>query len=131
MKELLYGIVGVIAKFHSYFMNLNDQYALNLTDKQLHFVVIGLLGMAMIFVIQPIFTILAKTGHVMVITWIYTFTVILVITFAIEIGQKATGTGVMEFADIMFGVVGFLVMFAIYGLLREIVKSIIGLITHR
>ena len=131
MKELLYGIVGVIAKFHSYFMNLNDQYALNLTDKQLHFVVIGLLGMAMIFVIQPIFTILAKTGHVMVITWIYTFTVILVITFAIERGQKATGTGVMEFADIMFGVVGFLVMFAIYGLLREIVKSIIGLITHR
>ena len=39
------------------------------------------------------------------------FTLIIVITFAIEIGQKVTNTGNMEFADIVFGVVGFIVMF--------------------
>ncbi len=47
----------------------------------------------------------------MVIAWIYVFTLIIVITFAIEIGQKVTNTGNMEFADIVFGVVGFIVMF--------------------
>ena len=36
----------------------------------------------------------------MVIAWIYVFTLIIVITFAIEIGQKVTNTGNMEFADI-------------------------------
>lgn len=41
------------------------------------------------------------------------FTLIIVITFAIEIGQKVTNTGNMEFADIVFGVVGFIVMFFI------------------
>lgn len=43
------------------------------------------------------------------------FTLIIVITFAIEIGQKVTNTGNMEFADIVFGVVGFIVMFLFCG----------------
>lgn len=48
------------------------------------------------------------------VAWIYVFTLIIVITFAIEIGQKVTNTGNMEFADIVFGVVGFIVMFFIF-----------------
>ena len=40
-------------------------------------------------------------------------TLIIVITFAIEIGQKVTNTGNMEFADIVFGVVGFIVKMCI------------------
>ncbi len=121
MSAILYMIVGSIAKFHDYFMRLNDAYEYNFTDKELHFLVIGVLGMAMVFVIHPIFKLLAETGHVMVITWIYTFTLIIVITFAIEIGQGLTGTGNMEFADIMFGVVGFLMMFAVFAVIREFV----------
>ena len=54
----------------------------------------------------------------MVIAFIYVFTVMIVITFAIEIGQKVSGTGQMEFADIMYGLVGFLAMFLIFSLLR-------------
>lgn len=69
-----------------------------------------------------------KHNHVMVISWLYVFTVILVITFAIEIGQKVTGTGAMEFADIVFGVVGFLAMFLIFALIRGIYHAIRNLI---
>ena len=111
MKELLYGIVELLAKIHSYLLRLNDAYEYNFSDKELHFLVIGILGMMFIFVVYPVFKWLAKHDHVMVIAWIYVFTLIIVITFAIEIGQKVTNTGNMEFADIVFGVVGFIVMF--------------------
>ena len=127
MKELLYGIVEYIAKIHSYILGLNDAYEYNFNDKQLHFLVIGVLGMAMIFVIHPFFKWLAKNNHVMVITWIYVFTLIIVITFAIEIGQKVTNTGAMEFADIVMGVFGFFAMFAVFAIIREIIKAIIRL----
>ena len=110
-------IVGWIAKIHSYLMRFNDSYEYNFSDKELHFIVIGLLGMAFVFIVYPVFKWLAKHNHVMVIAWIYVFTLILVITFAIEIGQKVTNTGAMEFADIVFGVVGFIVMFFIFSII--------------
>lgn len=123
LKELLYLIVGYIAKIHSKLLALNDKFEYNFTDKELHFLVIGALGMLFIFMIYPVFKWLAKKDHVMVIAWIYVFTLIIVITFAIEIGQKATNTGAMEFADIVFGVVGFIVMFLIFSVFRAIYKG--------
>ena len=39
---------------------------------------------------------------------------IVVITFAIEIGQKISDSGTMDFADIVFGIAGFLLMFVIF-----------------
>ncbi len=128
MKELLYWIVECIAKIHSYILRLNDAYEYNFTDKELHFLVIGLMGMGFIFIVYPIFKWLAKHDHVMVIAWIYVFTLIIVITFAIEIGQKVTNTGNMEFADIMMGVIGFVVMFLIFAIIREVYKAIRSLI---
>ena len=130
MKEFLYMIVGWIAKIHSYLMRFNDSYEYNFSDKELHFIVIGLLGMAFVFIVYPVFKWLAKHNHVMVIAWIYVFTLILVVTFAIEIGQKVTNTGAMEFADIVFGVVGFIVMFFIFSIIREIYHLIRRLIKY-
>lgn len=118
LKKLLYFCVEIIAKIHSQLLALNDTYEYNFTDKELHFLIIGLIGMAMVFVIHPIFKWLARNHHELVITWIYVFTLIIVITFAIEIGQEITNTGAMEFSDIMFGVVGFVVMFAVFAAIR-------------
>ena len=123
-------IVGWIAEIHSYLMRFNDSYEYNFSDKELHFIVIGLLGMAFVFIVYPVFKWLAKHNHVMVIAWIYVFTLILVVTFAIEIGQKVTNTGAMEFADIVFGVVGFIVMFFIFSIVREICHLICRLIKY-
>lgn len=130
MGRLLYWAVEQVAKVHRYLMGLNDAYEYNFTDKELHFLIIGAIGMAMIFVVHPIFKWLAKNDHIMVISWIYAFTLIIVLTFAIEIGQRVTGTGVMEFADIMFGVIGFLCMFAVFSVIRGIYHMTIRLVKY-
>ena len=128
MKELLDWIVGWITKIHHYILGLNDAFEYNFTDKELHFLIIGILGMVFIFAIYPVFRWLANRDHIMTITFIYAFTLIIVITFAIEIGQKVTHTGNMEFADIMMGVLGFVLMYAIFAIVREICKAIVRLI---
>ena len=130
VKELLYAGVGLVSLLHNKIMQLNNAYETNLSDKDLHFLVIGLLGMGMIFVIYPLFLHLARKNHVMVIAWIYVFTVIVVITFAIEIGQRVTNTGNMEFADIMYGLVGFLFMFLIFSILRMLYHGLLWLIRY-
>lgn len=131
MKEFLYWIIYQIAKIHSYLISLNDSYEMYFTDKQLHFIVIGILGMALIFLVYPLFKWLAKRNKTLIIAWIYVFTVILVITFAIEIGQKVTNTGAMEFADIVYGVFGFIVFFAIFAIIRWIILGIAYLIKKK
>ena len=119
MKELLYWLVQGVSVFHDYIMKLNDSYEYAFSDKELHFIVIAIIGMFLLFVIYPLFKVLSKK-HVMVIAWIYVFTVMIVLTFAIEIGQKITNTGNMEFADIMLGLVGFLVAFFVFCIIRSI-----------
>lgn len=128
MTKFLYWIVEMIAKVHSWLLRLNDAYEYNFSDKELHFLIIGALGMLMIFVVHPVFKWLARNNHIMVISWIYVFTLIIVITFAIEIGQRVTHTGAMEFADIMFGVFGFISMFLIFSVFRGIYHLILKLI---
>ena len=124
MKALLYWIVGWITRIHNYILRLNDAYEYNFTDKELHFLVIGALGMALIFAVYPVFKWLANREHIMTIAFIYVFTLIIVITFAIEIGQKVTNSGNMEFADIMTGVLGFMMMYGIFAAARKICKAV-------
>ena len=112
-------------------MHVNDRFEYDFSDKDLHFLVIGIMGMLMIFVVYPLFKWLAGKKHVMVIAWIYVFTLIIVITFAIEIGQKISNTGNMEFTDIMFGVMGFVVMFAVFAVIRSIYHGIRWLAVHK
>lgn len=128
MKEFLYGMVEIVAQIHNKIMSLNDVKDYGFSDKELHFIVIGLLGMVGIFILHPLFTLLAKTNHVMVITWLYVVTVLVVITFAIEIGQKVTNTGAMDFVDIVSGMAGFFLMFLVFALIRGIIHLIIDFI---
>ena len=128
MQELLYNIVMLISRIHSYFLTLNDQSENSFTDKELHFIIIGLFGVAMILVLHPIFLWLSKTGHTMVISFFYVITVILVLTFAIEIGQRITGSGTMDFSDVVAGMGGFFAVTAVIVVLHLLlwtVKSIV------
>lgn len=124
MKQLIYYVVGSMALIHDRILMLNDNYAGMLSDKQLHFLVIGAVGMLLFFFIHPIFKALIRHGHEIVVSWFYVFTLILVITFAIEIGQRISNTGTMEFFDIVYGIAGFFWMFAIFALLRAVLLLI-------
>lgn len=127
MSELLYFLVEKMAWVHDLIMTWNDSYEAMLSDKQLHFIVIGLAGMAILLVIYPLFKALSR-HHVLVIAWIYVFTVVVVITFAIEIGQGITGTGRMEMEDIISGLAGFMAMFLVFALIRWIILTIVHII---
>ena len=127
MTKFLYRIVEYIAKIHSFILSINDAYEYQFTDKELHFIVIGMLGMLIVFVVYPLFKYLAKRGHFLTISSIYAFTLVVVITFAIEIGQKITHTGSMEFADVMFGVTGFVCMYLVFVAIVGLVKLIVRL----
>jgi hypothetical protein len=118
-------MVRGVARIHDKILALNDSSALFLTDKQLHFIVMGLLGMGMLLLVYPLFIALSR-HHVLIIAWIYVFTVLVMLSFAIEIGQGVSGTGAMEMEDIVAGMAGFLAVFLVFALLRAIWRAIWG-----
>ena len=71
MRKWLLLAVGAIARLHEYIISLNDQFPTVLTDKQLHFLVVGLTGMGLFFLVHPIFKALAKGGHIIIVSWFY------------------------------------------------------------
>ncbi len=107
MSKYLNLLVAWIARAHDFILTLNDNYETNFSDKQLHFLVIGAVGLALILLVYPLFRWLASRGRVLAMVWIYVFTVLVVLTFAIEIGQTLTGTGSMDIADVAAGMAGF------------------------
>ena len=107
MSKYLHMLVAWVTRAHNYIMTLNDSFETNFSDKELHFLVIGAIGLGLILLVYPLFRLLANHNKVLAITWIYVLTVLLVLTFAIEIGQSITGTGRMEFADVVAGMGGF------------------------
>lgn len=123
MVRFLYYMVSGISRIHDKLLQINDTSALFLTDKQLHFVVMGLVGMGLLLVIYPLFLALSKR-HVLTIAWIYVFTVMVVLSFAIEIGQGITNTGNMDLEDVISGLAGFMLLFFIFAVLRMIFLGI-------
>ena len=124
MRKWLLYVVSKIAEIHDHILSLNDGFSTSFSDKQLHFLTVGLVGMLLFLLVHPIFKALAKHGHIIIVSWFYVFTLIIGVTFAVEIGQQVTNSGTMEFADIVFGVAGFLTMFGIFVLLRMLVMLI-------
>ena len=130
MKEMLYKAVKWIARIHDGINRINDNGQYGFTDKQLHFFVIGILGLGLTMLLYPLFKALVRHEKALTITWIYVFTVLIVITFAIEIGQGFTHTGTMDFDDIVSGIFGFVIFFAIFALIRGIIH-LISYLMHR
>lgn len=122
-ESILYEMTMIAAQIHESILHLNDNFELALGDKELHFLVMFALGMVLFFAVHFVFKRLAKWS-ITAISFIYVFTVMTVLGFAIEIGQKITGTGEMDFRDIVAGLYGVLLFFAIYTVYRVAVMLI-------
>ena len=122
-ESILYEMTMIVAQVHESILHLNDNFELALGDKELHFLVMFALGMALFFAVHFVFKRLAKWS-ITAISFIYVFTVMTVLGFAIEIGQKITGTGEMDFRDVVAGLYGVLLFFAIYTVYRVAVLLI-------
>lgn len=132
MTEIIKLLMDITNKIHDEFIDTSSSFGLNLSDKQLHFIIIGIMGIFIFACTQFVFKKLAKYS-ITSISFIYTFTVLVVIVFAIEIEQKITQRGNMEFADILAGLYGFLYLFGIYLLIRLVIyfiKKLIKTIKH-
>ena len=132
-ESILYEVTMIAAQIHESILHLNDNFELALGDKELHFLVMFALGMALFFAVHFVFKRLAKWS-ITAISFIYVFTVMTGLGFAIEIGQKITGTGEMDFRDIVAGLYGVLLFFAIYTVYRVaviLIRRIAGRIRVR
>jgi ABC-type amino acid transport system permease subunit len=101
---------------HDFFIWLFSAFGFHLSDKQLHFIIVAAIGMIIYIITNKLFKVLVKL-NIAVISFIYTFTVLVVFVFAIEIEQKITNRGTMDFSDIVAGLWGFVIIFAAYLLL--------------
>ena len=128
MQTILYNFVMLITRVHNYLLTLNNEFENSFTDKELHFLIVGAFGLGLVFVLHPIFLWLAKHDHTMIISFLYVFTVVLVLTFAIEIGQGYYGTGAMEFDDVVYGVAGFLSFFLVFAVIRGFIHLVMHFI---
>ncbi|GFP74121.1 hypothetical protein [Clostridium fungisolvens] len=117
MVAIIKALMRAVNDIHDVFIQKAQGSGYNLTDKQLHFIIIGIIGILIFAGTQMLFKWLAKYS-ITAISFIYTFTVLLVIVFGIEIEQKITKRGNMEFADIVAGIWGFLYIFIIYLIIR-------------
>jgi len=113
MGGILKTIVTITNELHDFIINLCWRFDLHFDDKQLHFIVIAIIGMFIYIVVDMFFKSMSKY-NISILSFIYTFTVLVVIVFGIEIGQKITRRGNMEFSDIMAGLWGFIASFVIY-----------------
>lgn len=128
-ETILYEATMIIAQIHESMMHLNDSFELALSDKQLHFIVMFVLGMILFFMVHFVFRRLARWS-ITAVSFIYVFTVMTVLGFAIEIGQRITGTGNMDFDDIVAGLYGVLVFFVIYSAYR-LIAWLLGMLVRR
>ncbi len=122
IKKITDLLIEIIYRAHSYLLSLNDAHEAIFTDKELHFLIIGILGVAMLMVFYPLFKWMAKKHLTLLIAWFYVFTVLVVITFAIEIAQWYSNTGTMDFKDIVAGLAGYFLMSFIFILIVLIIE---------
>ena len=124
IKRITDFLIDIIYKAHAYLLTLNDSYEAYLSDKELHFLIIGIMGVLMLMVFYPLFKWLTKKHLEILIAWFYVFTILVVITFAIEIAQWYSNSGVMEFRDIVAGLAGYFLMSIVFIVIVRIVELI-------
>ena len=123
MTKFLRLLIAIINRIHDLIVDSAHGLGLRLTDKQLHFWLLGAIGIIIFIVCDALFKRLAKWS-VSAITFIYTFTIMVVLVLAIEIGQKVTQAGNMEFEDVVAGLSGFIVFSLLYILIRILLKEL-------
>lgn len=132
MTGFFRNIIYQIANIHDLILHLNDRFAINLSDKDLHFLIFGALGLMLLALVYPMFRWLHRKNRVLTTAWIYAFTLIVILCFAIEFGQHISGTGAMELNDVIAGVGGFLaatialiVLRGLWLLLRRLIQTLL------
>lgn len=130
MKEIILIVAEIINTMHDIILDLTTFAGLDVTDKDLHLWIMGMIGIFIFGCTHVFFKYLSKFG-ITAISFVYAFTVMVVIVFAIEIQQQITGRGQMEFDDAVIGLWGFLLFFGAFLLIKAINKGIHSLMKRK
>ena len=118
-RDILVKAVSLVTYMHSRILGINDSNELFLTDKELHFYTVAVFGVILLLCLYPLFKYMVKRNKTMLITWLFVFVFLTGFTLLIEVGQKLTGTGDMDYLDTVAGLMGFIVASAILLVVRE------------
>ncbi|MTI84232.1 MAG: hypothetical protein FH756_10045 [Firmicutes bacterium] len=123
MAEVLMVLANLINDLHDFIVSAFGILGISVSDKDLHFGLIGFIGLVLFFVVDAMFKQISR-WNISVLSFVYTFTVLVVLVFGLEIQQKITGRGEMDFDDIVAGLWGFVVMFGGLLAVKGLVYSI-------
>ena len=130
MAQLLNIIAYVINGLHDWISTAVKLLKFDVNDKELRFWVIGVTGIVIFLLADAFFKRIARWG-ISVVSFVYTLTVLVVIVFGLEIQQKITGRGVMEFKDVVYGLWGFIAIFSVYLFIRLVIYLFSKLISKK
>ncbi|WP_210367952.1 hypothetical protein [Bacillus sp. REN3] len=130
MKDFILMLAEIINGLHDLIGDMTKNAGLDVSDKDLHLWVFGIIGILSFFAIHIVFRMMAQYS-ITAISFIYTFTVMLVLVFAIEIQQKITGRGQMEFDDAVVSLWGFILFFGAFLVVKGIYLAIKKLVNKK
>ena len=119
-KDIIVKVVSLVTYMHGRILGINDSNELFLSDKELHFYTVVVFGVILLFCLYPLFGYMVKRNKTLLITWIFVFVFLVGFTLLIEVGQKLTGTGDMDYLDTVAGLMGFIVASVVLLIVREI-----------
>ena len=122
MIEVLRWVVSAVNRLRDALLVAVRTLGLRLDDKQLHFWVLGVIGIALFMAVDVAFRWVSKWS-VSALSFIYTLTILVVVALAMEIQQQITRRGALDFNDILAGIWGFVTLFCVYLLVRLAVHA--------
>ena len=128
-KKIIVKAVSLVTYMHERIMGINDSNELFLSDKELHFYTVAIFGVLLLFCLYPLFRYMVKRNKTLLITWLFVFVFLVGFTLLIEVGQKLTGTGDMDYLDTVAGLMGFVLASIIILVIRGLwllIKMLFG-----
>ncbi|MBL3640987.1 hypothetical protein JMN23_01215 [Bacillus sp. RHFB] len=122
MKEIIQILAEIVNNLHDFILFfVSDTLNSNVTDKDLHFWIMGIIGIIIFLFVLFLSNLIARMRFgITILSFLYTFTVMVVLVFAIEIQQALTSRGNMEFQDAAIGLWGFIVFFMVFAVLSSL-----------
>ncbi|MDQ6598635.1 hypothetical protein E2K98_13920 [Bacillus salipaludis] len=116
MKETIQLLADIVNNLHDFIqIYVSSSLNLSLTDKDLHFWIMGFIGIVVFLFVLVISKIIVKMPFgITILSFLYTTTFMFVLVFAIEIQQALTNRGNMEFEDALVGLLGFFAFFLVF-----------------
>ncbi|MCK2017912.1 hypothetical protein [Peribacillus frigoritolerans] len=122
MKEIIQILAEIVNNLHDFILFfVSDTLNSNATDKDLHFWIMGIIGIIIFLFVLFLSNLISRMRFgITILSFLYTFTVMVVLVFAIEIQQALTSRGNMEFQDAAVGLWGFIVFFMVFTVLSSL-----------